>query len=50
SKLKRLTTRRESDEIEAEEIEAIGHRRTGNIDQQNRKRSGTKPLSPSKRK
>ncbi|CAG7893400.1 unnamed protein product [Brassica rapa] len=33
AKMNRLGTRRGSDDIEAEEREAIGHRRTENIDQ-----------------
>ncbi|KAF2550128.1 hypothetical protein F2Q68_00037352 [Brassica cretica] len=49
SKIKLLTTRRGSDEIETEEREAIRLRRAGNIDQRNRENPGVKPLSPSRR-
>ncbi|CDY33714.1 BnaC04g29370D [Brassica napus] len=49
SKMNRLARRRESDDIEAEEREVIGQRRTENIDQRNRENPGVKPPSPSRR-
>ncbi|KAF3571890.1 hypothetical protein HID58_083334 [Brassica napus] len=49
SKMNRLARRRGSDDIETEEREAIGQKRTGNIDQRNRENPGVKPPSPSRR-
>ncbi|KAL0652688.1 hypothetical protein Bca4012_095379 [Brassica carinata] len=49
SKMNRLARRRGSDDIEAEEREAIGQRRMGNIDQRNQENPGVKPSSPSRR-
>ena len=42
-------TRRRSDDIEAKEREAIGHRRTGKVDQRYQENSREKPPPPSKR-
>ncbi|WZZ70167.1 hypothetical protein YC2023_081537 [Brassica napus] len=48
SKMNRLARRRGSDDIEAEERQAIGQRRMGNIDQRNRENPGVKLPSPSR--
>ncbi|WZZ28566.1 LOW QUALITY PROTEIN: hypothetical protein YC2023_011967 [Brassica napus] len=47
--MKRLATRRGSDDIEAKEREAIEPIGSGNADQRNRENPGEKPPSPSRR-